>query len=95
VTSAANAETGSEPWYAEDNWTVKDRNRTAQLSNAYLKASEKSESAYNAFDKAQNDAIDAARERFLANGWKADDGEQPMAAEDIPANAVPPPVLPK
>jgi hypothetical protein len=95
VTSAANAETGNEPWYAEDNWTVKDRNRTAQLSNAYLKASEKSESAYNAFDKAQNDAIDAARERFLANGWKADDGEQPMAAEDIPANAVPPPVLPK
>lgn len=93
--SSVTTETGEEPWYAEDNWKPAARNKASKLSDAYLKANEKTEAAYNAFDAAQNDAIDEARQRYLANGWKAEFAEKPMAAEDIPADAVAPPALPK
>ncbi len=93
--STAITETGEEPWYAEENWTPAARNKATKLSAAYLKASEKTEAAYSAFDKAQNDAIDETRQRYLAKGWQAETAEKPMAAEDIPADAVTPPALPK
>lgn len=94
-------ETGGEPWYEEDNWTPANRKKSARLSEAYQAASQKSETTYAAFEQIQMDAIDEARKRYLANGWKPDptapvaSEEKPMALEDIPADAVPPPAPPK
>jgi hypothetical protein len=65
------------------------------LSEAYVKANEKSDAAYSAYEDAQVDAIDEARKRFLAQGWKPEPAPEPMTAEDIPDNAVPPPAAPK
>lgn len=88
-------ETGEEPWYQDQNWTAGERKAVSQLGDIYTRASEKSESAYAEFEEAQRNAIAAARKKFLAQGWVPETVEEPMAAEDIPANAVPPPVLPK
>ncbi len=88
-------ETGEEPWYAEENWKPAARSKATKLSDAYVKANEKSEAAYTAYEDAQVDAIDEARERFLAQGWKAEPAHEPMATEDIPDNAVPPPAAPE
>lgn len=89
-------ETGEEPWYAEENWQPAARSKATKLSDAYMKANEKSDAAYAAYEDAQVTAIDEARQRFLAQGWKPEPApEEPMAAEDIPDNAVPPPALPK
>jgi hypothetical protein len=88
-------ETGDEPWHAEDGWTASEQKAITKLSDAYLKASEKSETAYTAYDDARLKAVNAARQRFLANGWTPPAEESVMAAEDIPANAVPPPAPPK
>lgn len=93
--NAATTETGEEPWYAEDNWKPAARKDVTKLSDAYLKANEKTEAAYNAFHEAQNDAIDQTRKRYVANGWRAEPAQMPMAAEDIPADAVAPPALPR
>jgi hypothetical protein len=102
ATTADANETGEEPWYIEDNWTSANRKKAAKLSDAFVKANTKSEAVYTAFDEAQNDAIDEARTRYMAEGWKPDPNaaiisadDEPMAAEDIPADAVPPPVVPK
>jgi hypothetical protein len=96
------AETGNEPWYNEDNWNPASRKKATKLFGAYEAVSEKSGAAYAAFEEAQIDAIDEARIRYLADGWKPDSNtaiisadEQPMALEDVPANAVPPPAAPK
>jgi hypothetical protein len=88
-------ETGEEPWYNEDNWKPANQKKAAKLSKSYDAASEKSGAAYAAFEEAQMAAIDDARQRYLADGWKPEMVEAPMAAEDIPDNAVPPPVIPK
>ena len=88
-------ETGEEPWYLEDNWKPAERKKVTKLSAAYETASEKSGAAYSAFEEAQMSAIDEARKRYLADGWKPAPAEAPMAAEDIPADAVPPPAAPK
>jgi hypothetical protein len=88
-------ETGEEPWYNEDNWKPTNQKKTAKLSKTYDAASEKSGAAYIAFEDAQMAAIDEARKRYLAEGWKPEPSEEPMAAEEIPADAVPPPAIPK
>jgi hypothetical protein len=95
-------ETGDEPWYNEDNWKPANRKKATKLSGVYEAASEKSGAAYSAFEEVQMSAIDEARQRYLADGWKPDPNakiisadDEPMAAEDIPANAPPPPVIPK
>jgi len=88
-------ETGDEPWYAEENWQAAARNKATELSDAYGKANEQSDAAYSAYEDAQVDAIDEARQRFLAQGWKPEPAPEPMAAEDIPDHAVPPPAAPK
>lgn len=92
---AGSEETGDEPWYAEENWQAAARNKATKLSEAYVKANEKSDAAYSAYEDAQVAAIDEARKRFLAQGWKPEPAPEPMAAEDIPDNAVPPPAAPK
>lgn len=89
------AETGEEPWYIEDNWTSANRIKVRKLSDTYIKASEKSEAVAVKYDEAQSVAIDDARQRFLAQGWKPEPAPEPIAAEDIPDNAVPPPAAPK
>jgi Uncharacterized protein conserved in bacteria (DUF2059) len=88
-------ETGEEPWYVEDNWKPASQKKAAKLSKTYDAASEKSGAAYAAFEEAQMAAIDEARKRYLADGWKPEVVDAPMAAEDIPADAVPPPAIPK
>jgi hypothetical protein len=88
-------ETGDEPWYSEDNWKPANQKKAAKLSKTYDAASEKSGAAYSALEEAQATAINEARQRYLADGWKAEPTDEPMAAEDIPANAPPPPVIPK
>ncbi len=96
------AESGDEPWYIEDNWKPANRKKATKLSSVYEAASEKSGAAYSALEEAQMNAIDEARTRYLAEGWKPDQNaaiisadEEPMALEDIPANAPPPPAIPK
>lgn len=96
------AETGDEPWYNEDNWKPANRKKATKLSSVYEAASEKSGTAYSALEEAQMNAIDEARTRYLAEGWQPDPNatiisadEEPMALEDIPANAPPPPVIPR
>lgn len=91
----ASKETGEEPWYAEDNWLPAMRSKADKLSDAYMKASAKSDAAYSSYDEAQVDAINDARKRFLADGWKPEPSAPVMAAEEIPDNAVPPPAAPK
>lgn len=88
-------ETGEEPWYQDQNWTAGERKAVSKLGDIYTRTSEKSEAAYAAFEEAQRNAIAAARQKFLAQGWVPETLEEPMAAEDIPANAVPPPALPQ
>lgn len=95
IASTDTPETGDEPWYAEENWQAAARNKATKLSDAYVKANEKSDAAYSTYEDAQVDAIDEARKRFLAQGWKPEPAPEPMAAEDIPDNAVPPPAAPK
>lgn len=91
----ASAETGEEPWYSEDNWKPASKKAIARLSKIYDAASEKSGAAYSALEETQSEAIDEARKRYLAEGWKPAPVEAPMAAEDIPADAAPPPAVPK
>lgn len=86
-------ETGEEPWYGEDSWTTANRKKAAKLTKSYEAASEKSGAAYAALEAVQTEAIAEARQRLVASGWEAD--PKPMAAEDIPADAVPPPAIPK
>jgi hypothetical protein len=89
-------ETGEEPWHAEDAWTASERKAVSKLGDAFSKASEKSETAFAAYDEARLKAVDAARKRLLAEGWSPPAAEDAgMAAEDIPANAPPPPAPPK
>lgn len=88
-------ETGDEPWYAQDNWKTAERKKATKLAAAYEAASEKSGAAYAALEEVQMSAIDEARKRYLADGWKPAPMDAPIAAEDIPADTVPPPALPK
>jgi hypothetical protein len=73
-------ETGDEPWYAKENWQAAARSKATKLSDAYVKANEKSNAAYSASEDAQVAAIDEARKRFLAEGWKPEPAPEPMAA---------------
>ncbi len=98
-------ETADDPWYDSENWAVIDRKKVDSLGDKYDVLVAKSDVAYNKSDAAfkawkgaRTDAIDAARTVFKRKGWKPDPNavhDKPMAAEDIPANAPPPPVLPK
>jgi hypothetical protein len=107
VTDAAVAipfadETGEEPWYVEENWAPAARKRVKALEAKYGPLGAKSEAAgakageaYARFEEAQSAATDEARKRYVADGWKPMPVAEPMAAEDIPADAVPPPAAPK
>jgi hypothetical protein len=88
------AEMGDEPWYLEENWSKPERKKYKSASKVYQAASAKSDTAYGKMDTIQQAAIEKARARYKAEGWKPVPVEEPMAAEDIPANAVPPPAIP-
>lgn len=92
-------ETGEEPWYAEDTWAGAERKKVKALEAKYDAASTKSEAAtelsstaYATYEKAWQAAVDGARKRMLAEGWTP---SAALNAEDIPADAVPPPAAPK
>jgi hypothetical protein len=95
VDSVAAAEMGDEPWFLEENWSAPERKQYAAASKVYQAASAKSDIAYGKMDTIQQAAIEKARARYKAEGWLPVSVEEPMAAEDIPVNAVPPPALPK
>ncbi len=95
-------ETGEEPWYMEENWNAAGRKKTKALEAKYAalgtrseEAATKAEAAYTLFNEAMTAATEEARKRYLADGWKPEPVEAPVAAEDIPADAPPPPVIPK
>ncbi len=94
-------ESGTEPWYAEDAWTAAARKKIKTLeakSNAagakYEAASEKYTAVYSDYEAARQEAIDAARERIVAEGWTPEPAAITLTAEEIPADAVPPPAMP-
>ncbi|MBL0922896.1 MAG: DUF2059 domain-containing protein [Sphingomonadaceae bacterium] len=69
-------ETGEEPWYAEDSWAAAERKNVKALETKYDTLSTRSEqagaqssAAYEAYEKAWQAAVDAARKRMLAEGW--------------------------
>jgi hypothetical protein len=95
VEAVADAETGEEPWFLEENWTAPERTQYASASKVYEAAAAKSDAAYAKMESIQNGAIEKARERYKKQGWKPEPVDIGMAAEDIPANAPPPPVVPK
>ncbi len=64
------AETGDEPWYDGTNWTAAQRNAVNKLSDEYLTKKLKGEAAYEAYAGAEKEAVEVARKRFLAQGWK-------------------------
>ena len=87
-------ETGDEPWYVEGSWTPAQRKIVTALNNKYNAASDKSTEAFTAYDSEYNKAVDAARAKLKPEYDKLPHDDKPMAAEDITANAAPPPVLP-
>jgi Uncharacterized protein conserved in bacteria (DUF2059) len=88
-------ETGEEPWYNEESWTPAQRKKVAALSAKSEAASEKQSLAYDSYSSEYDKAVAAARDKLKADYDRMIKEEPPMAAEDIPANAPPPPVLPK
>jgi hypothetical protein len=86
-------ETGEEPWYSEDNWTPAQRKKVNVLNDKYNTASEKSTASYDAYQSEYDKAVASARDKLKADYDQMIKEEPPMAAEDIPANAPPPPVI--
>ncbi len=86
-------ETGEEPWYSEDNWTPAQRKKVSVLNDKYNTASEKSTASYDAYQSEYDKAVASARDKLKADYDQMIKEEPPMAAEDIPANAPPPPVI--
>jgi hypothetical protein len=86
-------ETGEEPWYNEYNWTPAQRKKVNALNDIYSAASEKSDATYKAYDAELTKAVNAARIKLKPDYDKMVKEEPPLAAEDIPANAPPPPVI--
>ncbi len=85
-------EYGTEPWFDRSNWSKADQSKAAKIEAA----SEKISLSYFQFEEA---AIERAKQRYLKSGWtpapKEAASDAPMAAEDIPADAVPPPAAPE
>jgi hypothetical protein len=65
-------ETGEEPWYDKENWTKATKKKVEALDSAYNKASEKSSVSYATWEAAFNKAVADTRQRYLAQGWKAE-----------------------
>jgi hypothetical protein len=93
----AMSETGEEPWHDGANWNATKRKKAEGLYAKYNAASDKTNDLYFEYEAVRDAAVDAARNKYLAEGWKPDPNaaiisaeEEPMALEDIPANAVPP-----
>jgi hypothetical protein len=86
-------ETGDEPWYSEDSWTPAQRKKVAALSAKSDTASEQQTVAYDAYQSEYDKAVAVARDKLKPDYDKMMKEEPPMAAEDIPANAPPPPVI--
>jgi hypothetical protein len=86
-------ETGEEPWYSEDNWTPTQQKKVAALNDKYAAANDKQVSAYDAYQSEYDKAVAAARAKLKPDYDKMVKDEPPMAAEDIPATAPPPPVI--
>jgi hypothetical protein len=82
-------ETGDEPWYDGTNWTTAQRTNVAKLSDAYIRTQDKNNAAYEAYEAAENAAVDAARKRFLANGWKPEPQDKNEGATAGPADGPP------
>jgi hypothetical protein len=88
----AGGETGEEPWHDDSNWDVTARKKANALYAKYSAESDKLNALYENYEASRDAAVDAARSKFLAEGWTA---PAALDAEDIPANAVPPPAAPK
>jgi hypothetical protein len=87
------SETGDEPWYSEENWTPAQRKRITALNAKSEAAGEKQTVAYDAYQSEYDKVVAAARDKLKADYDQMIKEEPPMAAEDIPANAPPPPVI--
>ncbi len=87
-------ETGEEPWHSEDAWTARERKVVTRLGDAFSRASDKADAAFAAYDEARQKAVNAARQRLLAEGWTPPAAEATEAAaeaddEDAPAPPAP------
>ena len=86
-------ETSDEPWYVQENWTASQRKKVNALYDKYTVATDKSSAIYEAYQSEYDAALASARDRLKPEYDKLPKPEAPMAAEDIPANAPPPPVI--
>jgi hypothetical protein len=86
-------ETGEEPWYNEENWPAAQQKKVAALNAKSTAANDKQSSAYDAYQSEYDKAVAAARDKLKTDYDQMIKEEPPMAAEDIPANAPPPPVI--
>jgi hypothetical protein len=65
-------ETGTEPWYEEDNWAKADRTRATAAFKKREKAEAASTAAYGIWAAAFDKAVAASRTKYQAAGWKPD-----------------------
>jgi hypothetical protein len=86
-------ETGDEPWYSEENWTPAQRKRITALNAKSEAAGEKQTVAYDAYQSEYDKVVASARDKLKADYDRMIKEKPPMAAEDIPASAPPPPVI--
>lgn len=74
-TAAANdpfsGETLTEPWYDEANWSEAERANVDRLWVTYQDAADKSSETFARWEQAFNAALNTAREKYKAQGWKA------------------------
>ncbi len=82
------SESGNEPWYTDSNWSAKQRTDVAALGTKYDSASAKSsaaseisETAYQTWENARQEAIGAARKKYKAQGWKPEPVKENTAVD--------------
>lgn len=71
-------ETGAEPWYDETNWTPAARKKVKALHIKAGQASDKSSAADTAYATQFQAAVNAARVKLMAQGWKP----EPVTSDD-------------
>jgi len=95
-TTDAAAETGDEPWYDDSNWNAAARKKANGLYAKYSAGSDKLNALYARYEASRAAAVEAARKKYLAEGWAAPaPTETAQNAEDVQADAVPPPAAPQ
>jgi cytochrome c556 len=87
-------ETGEEPWHNPESWTASQRKKIEALASANDAAMAKSTKLYDAYSAANKAAVDAARKKLKPQYDALNNDSNPVPAEDIPANAPSPPMIP-